>query len=98
MVDDEVHRLGAVTVDHVLDHLLAQDRREDRDRVALEEHRSHAERTKADIEFLAREIAARRIATGEVATRDHLRRGLDELRGLVVEQRMGAPTERESPR
>jgi uncharacterized membrane protein len=70
--------------------LLAQNRQENRDRVSLEEDRSRAERTKADTEFLAREIAALRIAIGEVATRDYLRRELDELRGLVVEQRMEA--------
>jgi uncharacterized membrane protein len=78
--------------------LLAQNRQENRDRVALEEDRSRAERTKADTEFLAREIAALRIAVGEVATRDYLRRELDELRGLVVEQRMDALADRENQR
>jgi uncharacterized membrane protein len=38
--------------------LLAQNRQDDRDRVALEEDRARAERTKADTEYLARELAA----------------------------------------
>src|SRR3712207_1985399 len=42
--------------------LLAQNRQDDRDRVSLEEDRSRAERTKADTEYLARELAALRIA------------------------------------
>ena len=65
--------------------LLAQNRQENRDRVALEEDRRRAEQTKADTEYLARELAALRLAVGEVATRDYLRRELDELR-TVIEQ------------
>jgi uncharacterized membrane protein len=65
--------------------LLAQNRQENRDRVALEEDRRRAERTKADTEYLARELAALRLAVGEVATRDYLRRELEELRDLLVE-------------
>ena len=38
--------------------LLAQNRQENRDRVALEEDRRRAEQTKADTEYLARELAA----------------------------------------
>jgi uncharacterized membrane protein len=53
--------------------LLAQNRQDDRDRVALDEDRQRAERTKADTEYLARELAALRIALGEMATRDYLR-------------------------
>jgi uncharacterized membrane protein len=53
--------------------LLAQNRQTDRDRVNLEEDRSNAERSRSDIEYLARELAAVRIALGEVATRDFLR-------------------------
>jgi uncharacterized membrane protein len=57
--------------------LLAQNRQTDRDRVNLEEDRNRAERTVADIEYLARELAAVRIALGEVATRDFLRSALE---------------------
>lgn len=63
--------------------LLAQNRQDDRDRVSLEEDRARAQQTKADTEFLARELAALRIAVGEVATRDYLRRELDEVRELL---------------
>ena len=63
--------------------LLAQHRQENRDKVALEDDRRRSEQTKADTEFLARELAAVRLALGEVATRDYLRRELDELRELL---------------
>lgn len=70
--------------------LLAQNRQENRDRVALEEDRRRAEQTKADTEYLARELASLRLAIGEVATRDYLRRELDELREMLSElQRHG---------
>lgn len=64
--------------------LLAQNRQEDRDRVALAEDRHRAAQTKADTEYLARELAALRLAIGEVATRDYLRHELEELRGLLA--------------
>jgi len=63
--------------------LLAQNRQENRDKVSLEEDRRRAQQTKADTEFLARELAALRLAVGEVATRDYLRRELDEVRELL---------------
>jgi len=53
--------------------LLAQNRQTDRDRINLDDDRSRTERTQEDIEYLARELAAVRIAIGEVATRDFLR-------------------------
>jgi uncharacterized membrane protein len=59
--------------------LLAQNRQADRDRLALEEDRRRASMQKADTEFLARELAALRIAIGEVATRDFLRSELNRL-------------------
>lgn len=63
--------------------LLAQNRQENRDKVSLEEDRRRAQQTKADTEFLARELAALRLAIGEVATRDYLRRELEEVRELI---------------
>ncbi len=57
--------------------LLAQNRQDDRDRVNLEEDRQRAGRTGSDIEYLARELAAVRIALGEVATRDFIRSELE---------------------
>jgi uncharacterized membrane protein len=65
--------------------LLAQNRQENRDRVSLEEDRRRAEQTKADTEYLARELAALRLAVGEVATRDYLRRELEELQETLTE-------------
>jgi uncharacterized membrane protein len=59
--------------------LLAQNRQDDRDRVSLEEDRLRAAQTKADTEYLARELAALRLAIGEVATRDYLRGELERL-------------------
>ena len=59
--------------------LLAQNRQADRDRLAMEEDRRRAAMQKADTEYLAREIAALRIALGEVATRDFLRSELARL-------------------
>jgi uncharacterized membrane protein len=59
--------------------LLAQNRQADRDRVSLEEDRRRAAAQKADTEYLARELAALRIAVGEVATRDFVRSELLRL-------------------
>jgi uncharacterized membrane protein len=53
--------------------LLAQNRQDDRDRVQGEADREEARESKADLEYLAREVAAIRMALGEVATRDFLR-------------------------
>ncbi len=64
--------------------LLAQNRQENRDRVALDEDRRRAAQTKADTEYLARELAALRLAVGEVATREYLRHELEGLRELLV--------------
>lgn len=60
--------------------LLAQNRQADRDRVSAEQDRQRAERNLADTEYLAREIAAIRMALGDVATRDYIR---GELRDMV---------------
>ena len=62
--------------------LLAQNRQDDRDRVQYEQDRARADRAIADTEYLARELAALRIAVGEVATRDFVR---SELRALLEE-------------
>jgi uncharacterized membrane protein len=74
--------------------LLAQNRQENRDRVALEEDRRRGEETKADTEYLARELAALRLAIGEVAkTRDYLRRELEDLRCLLEDRQPEAAKE-----
>lgn len=63
--------------------LLAQNRQEGRDRVQYDSDRDVQTRTRADMEFLAREMAALRSALGETATRDFLR---SELRSILAER------------
>ncbi len=60
--------------------LLAQTRQTDRDRVTYAEDRARTERLLADSDYIARELAALRMALGEVATRDYVR---GELRDLL---------------
>ena len=59
--------------------LLAQNRQADRDRVQAEEDRARAATTRADTEYLARELAALRVSVGELATRDFIRSELNRL-------------------
>jgi uncharacterized membrane protein len=59
--------------------LLAQNRQADRDRVQAEEDRARAATTRADTEYLARELASLRVAIGELATRDFIRGELNRL-------------------
>jgi uncharacterized membrane protein len=66
--------------------LLAQNRQETRDKVIAEQDRQANARAHADMEFLAREVAALRMAVGEVATRDFLRSELRSLRGDLDER------------
>jgi uncharacterized membrane protein len=71
--------------------LLAQNRQENRDRVALDEDRRRDQEMKADTEFLARELAALRLAIGDVAkTRDYVRRELEDLRRLLEDRQPDA--------
>ena len=65
--------------------LLAQNRQEDRDRQQSEVDRSVAARTQADTEFLARELAAVRLALADMVTMDELRDQLEKLGDQVVE-------------
>jgi uncharacterized membrane protein len=71
--------------------LLAQNRQADRDRVQAEEDRARAATTRADTEYLARELAALRLAIGEVATRDYLRGELDRITERLDELAARAP-------
>jgi uncharacterized membrane protein len=59
--------------------LLAQNRQEARDRVSLEHDRAVAAQSRADMDFLAREIASLRMRMNDVATRDFIRSELREL-------------------
>lgn len=72
--------------------LLAQNRQEARDRIGLEEDRRVAAQSRADMDFIAREIASVRLALGDLATRDFVR---SELRDLLEELNEDKPTKNE---
>jgi uncharacterized membrane protein len=77
--------------------LLAQYRQEARDRVALERDRAQTAQSRADMDFLAREIAGLRMSVGELATRDYLRSELRaELQSILVD--LDAGDEEAAPR
>ena len=76
--------------------LLAQNRQSDRDRVQYENDRALSERAVEDTEYLAREIAAIRVALGEVATRDYIRGELQRVMEELADARNGDATDAES--
>ena len=76
--------------------LLAQNRQADRDRVQAEEDRARAAQTRADTEYLARELAALRVAIGELATRDFIRGELNRLGADDGEERRERPKRRDA--
>lgn len=59
--------------------LLAQNRQEERDRAQVEMDRTIYARTKADTEFLAREIAGIRLGMADVVTNDDLDDRLERI-------------------
>ncbi len=63
--------------------LLAQNRQESRDRMTTDNDRKTAERTQADTEFLAREIASVRLSLADVPTSSELNDHLDRLADAV---------------
>jgi len=72
--------------------LLAQNRQEQRDRVQTETDRKVAERTQADTEFLAREIASVRLSLGDVATSSGIDDQFERLTEMIerLSQRLDA--------
>jgi uncharacterized membrane protein len=66
--------------------LLAQNRQDDRDRASIERDREVAARTQADTEFLARELAAVRLALADVVTTRDLDDSLAKLAKLIADQ------------
>jgi uncharacterized membrane protein len=66
--------------------LLAQNRQDDRDRASIERDREVAARTQADTEFLARELAAVRLALADVVTTQDLDSSLPRLARMIAEQ------------
>jgi uncharacterized membrane protein len=63
--------------------LLAQNRQAERDREEAEVDRRTNTRVQADTEYLARELAAIRLALGEMPTREYLAEELDSLQAEV---------------
>jgi uncharacterized membrane protein len=71
--------------------LLAQNRQDDRDRANIERDREVAARTQADTEFLARELAAVRLALADMVTTQDLEDSLTRLAKLIAEQLRDSP-------
>ena len=63
--------------------LLAQNRQEFRDRLTAENDRNVAERTQADTEFLAREIAGVRLSLSDMVTGETLDERLEHLTSVI---------------
>ena len=66
--------------------LLAQNRQDDRDRANIERDREVAARIQADTDFLARELAALRLALEDVATTRDLEDSLSLLAKLITDR------------
>ena len=66
--------------------LLAQNRQDDRDRASVERDRVVAARTQSDTEFLARELAAVRLALADVVTIEDLSDRLGNLEKLITDR------------
>jgi len=66
--------------------LLAQNRQDDRDRANIDRDREVAGRTQADTEFLARELAAARLALADVVTTQDLEDSMARLAKLIADQ------------
>jgi uncharacterized membrane protein len=66
--------------------LLAQNRQDDRDRASVDRDRQVAARTQSDTEFLARELAAVRLALQDVVTTADLSDRLSQLEVLIRDQ------------
>jgi uncharacterized membrane protein len=66
--------------------LLAQNRQADRDREEAERDRALSNRTQADAEFLARELASIRLALADVVTNEDLKDALDRLASVLERQ------------
>jgi|SRR5215831_3910817 len=67
--------------------LLAQNRQDDRDRASIERDREVAARTQADTEFLARELAAVRLALADVVTTQDLDDRMTQLEKLLADRK-----------
>jgi uncharacterized membrane protein len=66
--------------------LLAQNRQDDRDRANIERDREVAARTQADTEYLARELAAVRLALSDVVTTSDLEDMTGKLAKMIADR------------
>jgi uncharacterized membrane protein len=71
--------------------LLAQNRQDDRDRASIERDREVAARTQADTEYLARELAAVRLALADVVTARDLEDSMSRLAKLIADRTPDEP-------
>ena len=78
--------------------LLAQNRQDDRDRANIERDREVAARSQADTEFLARELAAVRLALADVVTTQDLENSLSRLAKLIADRPPDGQSSHASPR
>ena len=69
--------------------LLAQNRQDERDRAVIERDRKVAARTQDDTEYLARELAAVRLALADVVTNQDLDESLARIATLIADQPNG---------
>jgi uncharacterized membrane protein len=66
--------------------LLAQNRQDERDRANIERDRQVAARTQSDTEYLARELAAVRLALNDVVTNQDLSEHLEHLTKMISDR------------
>ena len=66
--------------------LLAQNRQDERDRATIERDRQVAARTQDDTEFLARELAAVRLALADMVTNQDLEESVTRIAKLIANQ------------
>jgi len=66
--------------------LLAQNRQDERDRATTDRDRQVAARTQADTEYLARELAAVRLALADVVTNQDLDESLIRIAKLIADR------------
>jgi uncharacterized membrane protein len=70
--------------------LLAQNRQDDRDRANIERDREVAARTQADTEYLARELAAVRLALADVVTTRDLEDTVSRVAKMIADREFPA--------
>jgi uncharacterized membrane protein len=77
--------------------LLAQNRQADRDRSQAEFDRQVSQRTQAEAEFLARELASVRISLSDAVTTEDLDRAVERIMGAMERQRQQAAEAQQVP-